>query len=106
MIFAIRHNDLPPLCVPGSVTKQPQVVIMQPAPLDDPPSDGLFFAVFVTACCCLPIGIFAIIRSVQCRSAIEASHANDGYIDHMDSSSSSLLSTTTAAVPATNFASS
>ena len=53
------------------VTEQPQIVMMQPMPLENPPSDGIYFAIFVTMCCCLPIGIFAIIRSVQCRAAIE-----------------------------------
>ncbi len=33
------------------------------------PSDNLGYAIFVCLCCCWPIGIAAIIRSCQCRTA-------------------------------------
>ena len=39
-------------------------------PLQDPPDDYMCYSVFVTLCCCWLIGIFAIIRSAECRAAI------------------------------------
>ena len=39
-------------------------------PLQDPPDDYMSYSIFVTLCCCWLIGIFAIIRSSECRAAI------------------------------------
>jgi len=49
------------------------LVVVQPmAPLQNPPEDYLCYSIFVTLCCCWLIGIFAIIRSTECRAAIAA----------------------------------
>ena len=46
-----------------AVSVQPtQVIVIHPAPLVNPPSDGLVFSILVTMCCCLPLGIFGIVR--------------------------------------------
>jgi hypothetical protein len=58
--------------------QQQQVVVQQPGPvmllstgpLQDPPDDYLFYSIFVTVCCCWLVGIFAIVSSSECRSAI------------------------------------
>jgi hypothetical protein len=53
--------------------QQPQNVVYVPAQkLDNPPKDYLCLNIFATLCCCWIIGIFAILKSVQCRSAISA----------------------------------
>lgn len=62
----------------GAQTAQPQanVVYVQPAqPLAHPPSDYLCFNIFVTICCCWPIGIIAILKSVETREAINRGDA-------------------------------
>jgi len=42
------------------------------SPLQNPPDDYMCYSIFVTLCCCWLIGIFAIIRSSECRAAIAA----------------------------------
>lgn len=68
---------------PATVTTQPATVMyVQPVgPLPDPPQDHLCFSIMVTICCCWPIGIFAILKSVATRDAInrgdrEAANSN------------------------------
>ena len=41
-------------------------------PLQNPPDDYMCYSIFVTLCCCWLIGIFAILRSSECRAAIAA----------------------------------
>jgi len=49
------------------------VVDVQPmGPLQNPPDDYMCYSIFVTLCCCWLIGIFAILRSSECRAAIAA----------------------------------
>lgn|SRR6218665_1401314 len=57
---------------PMGYGQQQQVVFVQPATLADPPADHLGYSIFVTICCCWIIGLFAIIKSAECRSAIAA----------------------------------
>jgi len=49
------------------------VLYVQPmSPLQNPPEDYMCYSIFVTICCCWLIGIFAIMRSSDCRAAIAA----------------------------------
>lgn len=58
---------------PQGYGQQPQaVVFVQPTALTNPPQDHLGYSIFVTVCCCWIIGLFAIIKSAECRSAIAA----------------------------------
>jgi len=41
-------------------------------PLQNPPDDYMCYSIFVTVCCCWLVGIFAILRSSECRAAIAA----------------------------------
>jgi len=41
-------------------------------PLQNPPDDYMCYSIFVTICCCWLVGIFAILRSSECRAAIAA----------------------------------
>ena len=41
-------------------------------PLQNPPDDHMCYSIFVTICCCWLVGIFAIMRSSECRAAIAA----------------------------------
>ena len=43
----------------------PKLVVLQPAPLGHPPPSGLVFSICVTVFCCLPLGIFALVRFVN-----------------------------------------
>lgn len=56
----------------GGQQHQPRVVYVQAEPLGNPPRDHLIYSIFVTVCCCWMIGIFAIIRAAECRSAASA----------------------------------
>ena len=65
--------------IPTLQTTQPQanIVYVQPVqPLANPPSDYLCFNIFVTICCCWPIGIIAILKSVETREAINRGDAS------------------------------
>ena len=56
------------------VSQQPvQYVFLQPAQQftsAEAPNDCLIYAIFTFACCCWPLGLVALIRSIQCKSAI------------------------------------
>lgn len=57
----------------GMVMHQPgpgQTTVIVTGPVANPPSDHLAFNIFVTICCCWPIGIFAILKSVETRDMI------------------------------------
>lgn len=45
------------------------VYVQQPVPLTNPPNDYFCYSIFVTICCCFIIGIFAIMKSWECRTA-------------------------------------
>jgi len=59
-----------PGAVPPPVVGQPQVVYVQ-APIisENEAPDHLVMAILVTICCCLPLGIVAILKASECRSA-------------------------------------
>ncbi|CAJ0950181.1 unnamed protein product [Ranitomeya imitator] len=52
------------------------VVTMQPEPVscEAPPKDYLVWSILSLLCCCLPIGLAAVIYSVRTR---DATHQND-----------------------------
>jgi len=55
----------------GMATGNPQAYIfVQPQPLVDPPNDYMGYALFTTICCCWIVGLFAISRSSECRTAV------------------------------------
>lgn len=62
----------PPYCVQPMGYGQTVVFVQPPPPLANPPQDQLGYSIFVTVCCCWIIGIFAIIKAAECRSAIAA----------------------------------
>lgn len=53
------------------VTLQPhtQVIIANPG-MADPPPDYVMMSIIVTLCCCWPIGLFAIMKALAARDAI------------------------------------
>ncbi|XP_071381694.1 proline-rich transmembrane protein 1 [Centroberyx affinis] len=57
----------------ATVTVQPTVYVTRP-PLEHPVNDYLCYSVFTLLCCCLPLGIAALIYSISAR---EANHAGD-----------------------------
>uniref|UniRef100_H2LNM4 Si:ch73-343g19.4 n=1 Tax=Oryzias latipes TaxID=8090 RepID=H2LNM4_ORYLA len=56
-------NQQPP-AQPGIVTVQPTVYVTQ-APLGNPVSDYMCYSIFTMLCCCLPLGIAALIYSIN-----------------------------------------
>ncbi|KAF4102822.1 trafficking regulator of GLUT4 1-like [Onychostoma macrolepis] len=60
--------------IQGPYPGQPMVTV-QPAafvtvtPLADPVSDYLYYSIFIMLCCCLPLGIAALIYSIFTRNA-------------------------------------
>ncbi|XP_011483393.1 proline-rich transmembrane protein 1-like [Oryzias latipes] len=60
-------NQQPP-AQPGIVTVQPTVYVTQ-APLGNPVSDYMCYSIFTMLCCCLPLGIAALIYSINAREA-------------------------------------
>uniref|UniRef100_A0A3Q3IM92 Uncharacterized protein n=2 Tax=Monopterus albus TaxID=43700 RepID=A0A3Q3IM92_MONAL len=58
---------------PGTVTIQPTVYVTQD-PLANPVNDYLCYSIFTTLCCCLPLGIAALIYSILTR---DANHRGD-----------------------------
>ncbi|XP_072250839.1 uncharacterized protein [Leuresthes tenuis] len=58
---------------PGTVTVQPTVYMAQ-GPLQHPVNDYLGYSIFTMICCCLPLGIAALIFSISAR---EANHTGD-----------------------------
>jgi len=52
------------------VVGQPQIIYVQaPVIPEEEAPDHLVMAILVTVCCCLPLGIVAILKSTECRSA-------------------------------------
>jgi Interferon-induced transmembrane protein len=51
---------------------QATLMVAYQGPLQNPPDDYLGYSICVTLCCCWLVGIFAIIRSSECRAAIAA----------------------------------
>lgn len=58
------------------ITNQPAIIINQ-TPLAHPPPDYLGFSIFTLICCCLPIGIAALVFSVETRDAIAAGNLQE-----------------------------
>lgn len=58
---------------PATVTVQPTVYVTR-GPLPIPVNDYLCYSIFTLLCCCLPLGIAALIYSISAR---EANHAGD-----------------------------
>ncbi|KAF3691631.1 Proline-rich transmembrane protein 1 Dispanin subfamily D member 1 [Channa argus] len=53
---------------PGAITVQP-AVLMTRAPLAQPLNDYLGYSIFTMLCCCLPLGIAALVYSIFTREA-------------------------------------
>ncbi|XP_023266307.1 proline-rich transmembrane protein 1-like isoform X2 [Seriola lalandi dorsalis] len=58
---------------PATVTVQPTVYVTR-GPLTEPVNDYLCYSIFTMLCCCLPLGIAALIYSIIAR---EANHTGD-----------------------------
>ncbi|XP_070767861.1 proline rich transmembrane protein 1B [Enoplosus armatus] len=58
---------------PATVTVQPTLYVTQ-GPLANPVNDYLCYSIFTMICCCLPLGIAALIYSISAR---EANHVGD-----------------------------
>ncbi|XP_037532350.1 proline-rich transmembrane protein 1 [Nematolebias whitei] len=58
---------------PGTVMVQPTMFVA-PHPLENPVKDYLGYSIFTMICCCLPLGIAALIYSISAR---EANHTGD-----------------------------
>ncbi|KAI3361359.1 hypothetical protein L3Q82_013540 [Scortum barcoo] len=53
---------------PAPITVQPAVYVTQ-VPLANPVNDYLGYSIFTMLCCCLPLGIAALIYSISAREA-------------------------------------
>ncbi|XP_056619058.1 synapse differentiation-inducing gene protein 1-like [Triplophysa dalaica] len=53
----------------SAVTVQP-VVYLTTVPLTNPPPDYLVYSVFTLLCCCLPLGLAALVYSIYTREAV------------------------------------
>uniref|UniRef100_A0AAQ5YL92 Uncharacterized protein n=1 Tax=Amphiprion ocellaris TaxID=80972 RepID=A0AAQ5YL92_AMPOC len=49
---------------PGTVTVQPAVLVSA-SPLANPVNDYLCYSIFTMMCCCLPLGVAALIYSIS-----------------------------------------
>ncbi|XP_027868001.1 proline-rich transmembrane protein 1-like isoform X1 [Xiphophorus couchianus] len=58
---------------PAPIVMQPTVYVTQ-GPLTNPVNDYLGYSIFTMICCCLPLGIAALIYSISAR---EANHTGD-----------------------------
>ncbi|XP_015254265.1 PREDICTED: proline-rich transmembrane protein 1-like [Cyprinodon variegatus] len=58
---------------PAPISMQPTVYVTQ-APLTSPVNDYLGYSIFTMLCCCLPLGIAALVFSIFTR---EANHSGD-----------------------------
>ncbi|XP_061572331.1 proline-rich transmembrane protein 1-like [Cololabis saira] len=52
----------------SAVTVQPTVYVTQ-SPLENPVDDYMCYSIFTMLCCCLPLGIAALIHSISAREA-------------------------------------
>ncbi|KAM6910297.1 synapse differentiation-inducing gene protein 1-like [Xenentodon cancila] len=52
----------------STVTVQPTVYVTQ-SPLENPVDDYMCYSIFTMLCCCLPLGIAALIHSISTREA-------------------------------------
>ncbi|XP_062255546.1 proline-rich transmembrane protein 1-like [Platichthys flesus] len=59
---------------PSTVTVHQPVVYVTRSPLAEPVSDYMCYSIFTLMCCCLPLGIAALIYSISTR---EANHSGD-----------------------------
>nr|XP_015804964.2 proline-rich transmembrane protein 1 [Nothobranchius furzeri]XP_054596626.1 proline-rich transmembrane protein 1 [Nothobranchius furzeri] len=60
---------------PGMVTVQPTVYVTRgPLEVENPVNDYMGYSIFTLLCCCLPLGIAALIYSISAR---EANHSGD-----------------------------
>jgi len=77
---------------PPPVVGQPQVVYVQ-APIipEHEAPDHLVMAILVTICCCLPLGIVAIIKSTECRSARLRGDRENALLNGRDAKKFSLI---------------
>ncbi|XP_077432813.1 uncharacterized protein LOC144058299 isoform X1 [Vanacampus margaritifer] len=57
----------------ATVTVQPTVFVTR-SPLENPVNDYMCYSIFTLLCCCLPLGIAALIYSINTR---EANHSGD-----------------------------
>lgn len=53
------------------------VLIVNAAPISNPPNDYLPLSVFTTLCCCFWIGVFAIVKSLAVRTAVANSKLDE-----------------------------
>lgn len=53
---------------PGAIIAQPTVYVTQ-GPLNPPVNDYLGYSIFTLLCCCLPLGVAALIYSITAREA-------------------------------------
>ncbi|CAL8288974.1 unnamed protein product [Merluccius merluccius] len=53
---------------PGSIMVQPTVYVTRP-PLAQPVNDYMGYSIFTMLCCCLPLGVAALIYSISTRDA-------------------------------------
>lgn len=60
------HNQGPGY---GQQAYQGQTVIVVPTPLENPVNDYLCYSIFTVFCCCMPLGIAALIYSIFTRGA-------------------------------------
>jgi hypothetical protein len=92
----------------GMTTGNPQAyVFVQPTPLVDPPNDYMGYAMFVTICCCWIVGLFAIARASECRTAIRLGNRQEAVMKSRQAKKNShialALGIVSAAVAATIF---
>lgn len=74
----VRHEQQPqPYSMGQQYVGQPRIITMQPATYGTPASpqipvnDYLGYSIFTMLCCCLPLGIGALIHSISTRDAIQ-----------------------------------
>jgi len=84
---------------PGSVMVQPTVFVHR-APLAQPVNDYLGYSIFTMLCCCLPLGVAALIYSISTR---DANMAGDQITAERNSRTSRLLNHVSLGIGLTSF---